>query len=323
MLLLEKKLKYQFAVFIKTDKKMESLRYGIITIAILLLIVASTFFSIILNQVKNKTPVVELISQLNFPDAKSIDAVSYNPFTQHVYAVDKQSGVIYVADLKRKIRGKIKHRSYGEKGFLSIYDITSYENGLLVSDPLERQIFFCRLGEKPTEFIESTLPINFRPGLIYSPDSQAVFVAGVQLPVVYRFDEFGKISDAIQISNLKRSMQATGIYFSGESILVIDADLSSILRISGGRLERIRLFGRVGSYSPFGLAEYKGLLITADPFFGEIIFFGNNGRELFSFGKSRNFEKSLNLPIDVCCYHNLIFVAEKGGRRVSIWKITY
>jgi hypothetical protein len=302
---------------------MESLRYGIITIAILLLVVALTFFSVVLNESRNRTPAAELINQLYFPEADSIDAVSYNPSTRQLYAADKQNGVIYVADLKGRIWGKLKHRRYGEKGFLSIYDIAFYENGLLVSDPLERQIFYCRLKRTPAEFIESTLPVNFRPGLIHSPDSQSVYATGIQLPLIYRFDEFGKIADVIQFSGLKGSLQATGIYSSVKNIKVSDSNLSSILNISRSRSERIKLSGRTGSYSPFGLTEYNGFLVTADPFFGEVIFFESSGREVFSFGKSRNPEKSLNLPVDVCCYKNLIFVAEKGGRRVSVWRIRY
>lgn len=291
--------------------------------SILLIFLALTFVFTVLSLLTGSREPYELVipefeSRIEFEGAASIDNLAFNPMTKLLYIADSGTPEIYVTDLNGNICGHLSRRSYGEEGISSVADLCSYANGILISDSLERQVFYFRCDSKATEFIEDELPIDFVPGKIATINDREVIVFNSNGTDFIIVNEFGSIEKReVLTENTKPDI--TGVSFNNKNIYVLLGSSASIIEISSEGERKVVLKGRKGAYSPFGLSINSGYFLIADPFYGEVIFFDDKGNEAGSFGGFELTER-LELPVDIDSYGDYFFVAEKGGAQVSIWK---
>lgn len=264
------------------------------------------------------------VKKIVFEESLSIDQVAYNGETGMIFAADSRSGTIFCCDLDGRMAGKIKSREYGESGFLNIKDLEAYENGVLVSDDSQRQVFFLKPGSKQVEFIETTMPVSFRPGKICAEGSERIYIADAFQPDIYCFGPDGKLL-------WKRTVKESGPVeqvFSGidawRGILYIASqEYGEVVQIKGFKKRVIRLYGRKGSYTPFDIAVEGSYMLVADPIYQEVIVFDGSGKEVSSFGRSLAEERRLGAPVGLDFSDGLIFVADRAERSVSIWKASF
>ncbi|MCX7831926.1 MAG: hypothetical protein N2440_03390 [Actinobacteria bacterium] len=293
---------------------------------ILIAVVLSIFvFSIVLyafiSQSSNSLSTPSFVKKIVFKEAQSIDLVSCNQEKGLIYACDAENGVIYISDLKGNLVGRIRKREYGKEGFLSVKDITSYENGILVSDPSQRQVFFCLQGKTPVEFIETTMSVLFRPGVLTTGDYMSVYVVDDARPYVYRFGPDGRLIESkVYDTSLKGGISS--IQSNGKKLYLISNKTAEVLVFDAKKYSKFKLKGRKGDYYPFSAGFFDDLLVAADPFYQEVILFNMKGKEVASFGYSVSAERKMDLPVDLEVCGDTILVAEKKERSVSFWKAT-
>lgn len=301
---------------------MERIQLILITLIVMLLIVfSSAFYLIFLSQGRDfSTP--SFSGKIIFKSAFSIDGVRYDAEKRLIFAFDSQQGVIYVSNLNGKLIGKIRKRKYGESGFLSIKDILPYENGILVSDPEQRQVFFARLNSKQVEFIDARMPVLFKPGKLARGEYLTVYVADYSGSEVYRFGPDGSYLGKITVHENSDEAIA-GMDYKDGCLYLLFQNSSKIACLNRRSKYEISLSGRKGQYLPFDLRKAGNYFFVPDPIYQEVLIFEKSGREVSSFGYSVSPERKMDLPVSIDVYGNLVFVAEKKERSVSIWKTSF
>lgn len=299
-------------------EKAESLVLVTLVLSIFVFSIALYIFT---NQSSNSLNTPSFARKIVFKEAQSIDLIACNKEKNLIYACDAENGVIYVSDFKGNIIGRIRKREYGKEGFLSVKDITSYENGLLVSDPLQRQVYFCLLGKTPVEFIETTMSVLFKPGVLATGDYMSVYVVDDNRPYIYRFGPDGRLIESeVYDESMKGSISA--ICSNGNKLYLISNKTAELLIIDEKKCSKFKLKGRKGDYFPFSAGFFGNFLLAADPFYQEVIAFNKRGSEVTSFGYSISVERQMDLPVDLEVCGDTILVAEKKERSVSFWKAT-
>lgn len=264
------------------------------------------------------------LKKITFDESLSIDFVAYNVDTGMLFAADQQSRTVFCSDLDGKMTGRIKSREYGQSGFLSIRDLEAYENGVLVSDDLQRQIYFLKPGTKQVEFIESTMPVSFRPGKICTEGSDRIYVADALQPAVYCFGAEGRLLWKRNLGNPELNDEGfSGIDASRGHLYLVSQKTGEVIELSSSIKRLLKLRGRKGSYLPFDLKVDGKNLIVADPIYQEVIVFDASGKEVLSFGHSVAKERRLHMPVGIDVSGSLIFVADRRERSVTIWKASF
>lgn len=293
----------------------------LLSIAISLLFVVFLTLAYVIFLLPSKTLTTpDYFKKIVFKDALSIDHVSFNPENNCLYVADSTKGEIYVCNENGKIIGKIEKRSYGKKGFLEIKDILSYENGVLVSDSSQRQIFFARPGKTPTEFIDTTMSVFFKPGALSRGDYLSIYVADEGQPVVYNIGPDGKVLKRLTYRVCSDCI-ISGLSYERGALCLAVPNYGEIFFIGALKEKKVKLSGRKGSYYPLSFKTFEGNFVIADPFYQEVIIFNQNGKEVASFGFSIQENRRLDVPVDFDIYGRTFFVAEKRERSVSIWKV--
>jgi hypothetical protein len=298
---------------------MREIEMPFLIIVVLLVVVAFTLLLIFLDQEKTEFVSPIFVGKIKLPGAVSCDLVAYNSEFDLLFAADAVNGKIHVFSREGKKLSEFKRREYGKTGFLALRDLLAYENGVLVSDPLERQVFFLKVNGRPVEVLAAKLPVSFKPGLMAAGPEQSFFVVDDGSGCVLRVSPQGTILEKRNLL-LSYATSISGAYFDG-TLLLASGKMSGLLLNKGNSFKTIRLQGRSGSYYPFDLLKRGAIIYIVDPFYQEVIAFNVSGREIGSYGRSIVVGRQLDLPVNIDAGDGLIFVAEKKERCVSIWKL--
>lgn len=250
-------------------------------------------------------------------------SLAYVPEQEILYVSDPGSGYIYGFSAKGELKKVLRPRKYGEKGFLMPGYIESYEGNLLVSDPMQNQIFvYNEKGECSCEFIESEMPLSFSPGPVAAFGNGRVAVSDLNNNTVIIFAPTGrKIKEIGKKAKEKLFVRNNGMDIEGEKIYLSDYVLQQVIIVGLRDINRINLEDEgESSIFPKGLKVTGGMIYLADPLFSKVFGFKLDGTLKMDFGQSTSSKKSLYLPVDIEIFSNKIFVLEKGNKRISVWE---
>lgn len=247
-----------------------------------------------------------------------------------VYVSDPGAGVVRAYDRYGAPRRVLRPREYGTEGFLLPGRLCPYENGVLVCDPEQRQLFFYdRRGRCVSAFIDTPLTSNFRPEAVAASRDGRVAVADNANRSILVFGPDGRLRARFdgapgQSGHRGASLFArcSGLVWLGGDICLLDADRLEIVRVdpASRRVERVRLSVRATDVGFLeGLAVRAGRFLVADALLSRVYEFDEDGALLGWFGAAMDERKRLSLPVAVAAVGDELFVVEKGARRVSAW----
>jgi|GEM_PF-6466877 len=298
---------------------MRDIEIPALVIVLLLTVVVLTLLLVLFGQEKEIFVAPVFSGKIHLPGAASCDVVAYNSEFDLIFAADGVLGKIYVFKLDGRLVAEFKRREYGKTGFLAVRDLLSYENGVLVSDPVERQVFFLNLKRGPVEVLDDRLSVKFSPGALADGPEQSFFLVDDGCSCIYRISPQGKVLEKLNFS--KEYSHLPAMVFKNGSLILLSDKKAKMVFVSKRNFKTVKLQGRTGSYYPFDLLAYNGLFYVADPFYQEVIVFEGNGYEKGSFGRSVVAARQLDLPVSIDMGDGFIFVAEKKERCVTLWKL--
>lgn len=246
-----------------------------------------------------------------------------------VYVSDPGAGLVVAHAVDGESTRTIAPRSYGTEGFLVPGQLCAYEGGVLVADPSQRQVFYYdRHGCCGSAFIESDMPVDFRPDALGAFSDGRVVVADNSAHRLYVFGPDGRLRNVIggeiEEGGQKRAVFAhcSGLVVRGAYIYVLDSDRLEILVVDARGTYRRRVPLRVprrdvGYVS--GLALKGSHVLVADALLSRVYDFDATGRLTGTFGESLDQKKQVVGPVSLALCGSKLFVVEKAAGRVSIW----
>jgi len=246
-----------------------------------------------------------------------------------VYVSDPGAGLVVAHAVDGESTRTIAARSYGTEGFLVPGQLCAYEGGFLVADPVQRQVFYYdRNGCCESAFIESDMPVDFRPDALGAFSDGRVVVADNSAHRLYVFGPDGRlrnvIGEEVGKDGQKKALFArcSGLAVRGAYIYVLDPDRLEVLVVDARGTYRKRVPLRVqrrdiGYVS--GLALKGGHILVADALLSRIYEFDATGRLAGTFGESLDQKKRVVGPVSLALCGSRLFVVEKAAERVSVW----
>lgn len=300
-------------------KIMRNIEIPALIIVVLLTLVALTLLLLLFGQEKEAFVAPVFAGKIHLGGAASCDAVAYNSEFNLIFAADSVLGRIYIFRPDGRLVTEFKKREYGKTGFLAVRDLLSYENGVLVSDPAERQVFFLKPGKEPVEVLDDEFPVKFDPGTLARGPGQSFFLVDEGCSCVYRISPQGKILERQGFPG--HFDQIPAVAFKNGRLILLSGKNAEMVFMDKKNFKKVKLKGRTGSYYPFDLLVLGDFSYVADPFYQEVIVFDSSGREKGSFGRSVVAARQLDLPVSMDYGDGYIFVAEKKERCISVWKL--
>lgn len=250
-------------------------------------------------------------------------SIAYVPEHDTVYISDPGKEMIFGFDIRGRLKKVIERRKYGEKGFLTPGYITAYSGNLLVSDPYQRQLYVYNVnGKCESEFIETTMPVDFYPGPVATFQDGKVAVADNKGGVVYVFSPDGRLKTSYGTPSKRLFVRTGSLEICKGKLMILDNDTERIIQINSfGRVKEVNLWkSEARSSFPTGLKCDSNLFYIADALSSVVICYSHKGNLIGEFGNVADLRKRVFLPVDIEIIGTRFFILEKGNKRVSVWE---